>query len=324
MNDTTVRNNPLARSGAVLAVIGALLLLSPLVLGTYGTRLLSEILIWSIYAMSFDLMLGYLGLISFGHSAFWGTGAYMVGILLGKGIISNFWLILLCSAGAGTVLALLFGLMVMRTSDIYFTFVTLALSQAMLMLSIKWSGLTGGIDGISGLVLPYGVDEKGFYYLVLAVYAICLALISGLGSARYGRVLIGIRENESRMKALGYNIWIYKYSCYVVAGTFGAVAGSLAAYSNSIVSVEDYSFVITGTAILMVLIGGKASQLGCLIGAAFITLLNRIVSTYTDHWLLVVGLVFVFIVLFAKDGFTGYLKRLTQGKTNASPVDKLI
>ena len=266
--------------------------------------------------MSFDLMLGYLGMISFGHSAFWGTGAYTVGILVSKGLVGNFWIVLIMVMGVSILLALFFGYLVMRTTEIYFTFVTLALSQALMVLSIKWDGFTGGIDGISGIKLPFAFSEHGFYYLVLLVYTFCFIIIRWICSARYGRILIGIRENESRMRSLGYNIWAFKYSCYVIAAMFGAVAGAMATYNNSIVSTEDYSFVITGTVILMVLIGGKSSQLGCLLGAAFITLLYRIVSTYTEHWLLFVGLVFVFIVLFARKGFIGYLDQWLKRPQN--------
>jgi len=297
--------------GAILGIAVVFIIL-PLFLSVYSNAILTDILILAIYAMSFDLLLGYLGLLSFGHSAFWGTGAYVVGILLKKGLASNFLLILFSSMGVGLIQGIFFGLIVMRTSQIYFTFVTLALSQGLLQLSIKWESLTNGLDGISGIDLPYGINGTEFYYLVFIIYIICFLLIRWFTSARYGRILIGIRENEFRMKALGYNIWIYKYTCYILSGVFAAIAGSIAAYHQGIVSIEDYSFLLTGNAILMVLIGGKESQWGSLSGAVFVTLLTRIISSYTKHWLLIVGIVFVLVVLFAREGFMGLLSQLRK------------
>jgi len=293
-------------------VIGLVICLLPLILSTYGLRLVTEILIWAIYAMSFDLMLGYLGLISFGHSAFWGLGAFTVGILFSNGIVSDFGLMIICVLLVSIIFGMFFGFLSMRTTDIYFTLVTLALSQALFVLCAKWDSLTGGVLGIPSITLPLGLGEKGFFYLVFVVYGICFSIIRWICSARYGRLLVGVRENESRMEAMGYNIWAIKYLCFVVAGLFGSVAGAMAAYHNSVVSMDDFSFLITGSAILIVLIGGRANQTGCLIGAAFVTLLYRIVSTYTDHWLLIVGLVFVAIVLFAREGLVGYLDALLK------------
>jgi len=289
---------------------GLILAFMPLGVSAYSRRLLIEMLIWAVYAMSFDLMLGYGGLISFGHSAFWGTGAHVVGIFISKGVALNFWVILAACVASSLVMAVVFGFFVMRTSDIYFTFVTLALSQALQVLSIKWTALTGGIDGLSGIGRPFNLTGVGFYYFVLVFFVLSFLFMRWICRARFGRVLIGIRENESRMRALGYNIWAFKYATYVLAGVFGAVAGFLSAYHNRFVSYEDYSFVITGTALLMVLIGGKASQTGSLVGSVFVLLLYRLISTYTEHWLLVVGIIFVLIVLFARQGFVGYSMEL--------------
>jgi len=289
-----------------LGIAGVILTFMPLGLSGYSRRLLIEMLIWAIYAMSFDLLLGYGGLISFGHSAFWGTGAYIVGIFISKGLTTNFWFILLSCITLSLVMGVLFGFVVMRTSEIYFTFVTLALSQALQVLSIKWTTLTGGIDGISGISRPFDFKGIGFYYFVLVFFVLSFLFMQWICRSKFGRVLIGIRENEYRMKALGYNIWTFKYVTYVISGVFGAVAGFLSAYHNRFVSYEDYSFIITGTALLMVLIGGKASQTGSFIGSIFVILLYRLISTYTEHWLLVVGIIFVIIVLFARQGFIGY------------------
>ncbi|MBN2569921.1 MAG: branched-chain amino acid ABC transporter permease [Deltaproteobacteria bacterium] len=301
----------------ILWLIAAVVLtVLPGSLSAYSRRLVIEMLIFAIYAMSFDLMLGYLGLISFGHSSFWGAGAYIVGILVANGTISNFGSVLLIGVVLSLLLGVFFGFLVMRSTEIYFTLLTLALSQALLILSIKWSSLTGGIDGICGITRPWNLGGTGFYYFILAFFVICFILMRWITNARYGRILIGIRENESRMKAMGYNAWAFKYSAYVIAGIFGSIAGMLSAYHNKFVSPEDFAFTITGTALLMVLIGGKASQMGSFIGAVIVVLLYRIVSTYTEHWLLVVGIVFVLIVLFARQGFVGYISELRKKVSN--------
>jgi len=301
-----------SNSVIISIVIGIVICFLPLVLSTYGLRILTEILIWAIFAMSFDLMLGYLGLISFGHSAFWGLGAFTVGILHTKGMVFDFSLRIICVALVSIAIGVIFGLLAMRTTDIYFTLVTLALSQSLFVICAKWESLTGGVQGIPGITLPLGLGEKGYFYLVFIIYGICFSIIRWVCSARYGRVLIGVRENPLRMEAMGYNIWAAKLLCFIVAGIFGSVAGAMAAYHNSLVSVDDFSFFITGTTILMVLIGGMANPIGCLIGSAFVTILYRIVSTYTDHWQLIVGLIFVAIVLFARQGLVGYFDSLLK------------
>jgi len=301
-----------SNSVIISIVIGIVICFLPLVLSTYGLRILTEILIWAIFAMSFDLMLGYLGLISFGHSAFWGLGAFTVGILHTKGMVFDFSLMIICVGLVSIAIGVIFGLLAMRTTDIYFTLVTLALSQSLFVICAKWESLTGGVQGIPGITLPLGLGEKGYFYLVFIIYGICFSIIRWVCSARYGRVLIGVRENPLRMEAMGYNIWAAKLLCFIVAGIFGSVAGAMAAYHNSLVSVDDFSFFITGTTILMVLIGGMANPIGCLIGSAFVTILYRIVSTYADHCQLIVGLIFVAIVLFARQGLVGYFDSLLK------------
>lgn len=293
-----------------LIVIGLILAFLPLGIPTFARSLLIQILIYTIFAMSYDMLLGYMGLVSFGHSAFWGTGAYVVGIVSREHITTSFWLTLLICIAAGIVFSLIFGFLSMRTSGIYFAFVNLAFSQALFSLSFKWRALTGGEDGISGIARPWDLKGMGFYYFIFAFFMICFLLIRWITSARYGHILIGIRENEQRMKAIGYNTWAYKYSGYVVASIFGTIAGFLFAYYNKFVSPEDFAFTITGMALLMVLIGGKANQWGCLIGSAIIVLLYQMISTYTKHWLLVVGIIFVIVVLFARQGLLGYVSQL--------------
>jgi len=298
-----------------------ILILLPLGLSKYALGLLIQILIYSIFAMSFDLLLGYLGMLSFGHAAFWGLGIYVYGIINSKGLTANFWIILCAVMLAGLIMALAIGVLVMRTSGVYFAFVNFAIAQLLLSTSLKWRSLTGGEDGISGITRPWGLEGLSFYYFILIFFAVCFLLMRWITRSRYGKILIGIRENSQRMQALGYNIWLYKYSCYVFAGLFGTIAGLLFGCYNRFASPEDLAFTVTGLALLMVLIGGKASQIGSIVGAIIIILLYQFVSAYTEHWLFVVGIIFVLVVIFVREGVTGYAsniwKRFSHGSFEA-------
>jgi len=149
-----------------------------------------------------------------------------------------------------------------------------------------------------------------FYYFVFIFFIVSFLLMRWITSSRYGHILIGIRENEDRMRSLGYNTWVFKYSAYIIAGIFGIIAGVLTAYHNKIVSPDDYGFLVSGMALLMCLVGGRASQVGAFVGAVIVVFLFRVVSQFTEHWLLIVGVAFVGVVLFAREGAVGYYYRL--------------
>ena len=299
-----------------------LIALLPLGLSKYALSLLMQIMIYSIFAMSFDLLLGYLGMLSFGHSAFWGLGVYVYAILTSKGYMANFWGCLGLVIFAGLVLALVIGILVMRTTGVYFAFVNFAFAMLLLNASFKWQSLTGGENGITNIPRPWGLDGLSFYYFVSLFFLVCFLLIHWLTHSKYGRTLIGIRENSMRMQALGYNIWLYKYSCFVFAGLFGTIAGFLFCSYNRFASPDDLGFMVSGMALLMVLIGGKASQIEAIIGAVIIIFLYHFISAYTEHWLLVVGVVFVLVVIFAKEGATGHAKKVWMHLSHGrSPQD---
>jgi branched-chain amino acid transport system permease protein len=291
-------------------LLALFLAIVPVAIPAYWTDLLTFVLIYYIYAISFDLLLGYLGLISFGHQIFWGTGAYLVGILITKDITANFGVILFLSIAVAFVLAAILGALVLRTTGTYFSFVNMAFGMAFFALSSKWIALTKGTDGLSGFGRPWDMDGMSFYYFVFVFFIVSFLLMRWITSSRYGHILIGIRENEDRMRSLGYNTWVFKYSAYIIAGIFGIIAGVLTAYHNKIVSPDDYGFLVSGMALLMCLVGGRASQVGAFIGAVIVVFLFRVVSQFTEHWLLIVGVTFVGVVLFAREGAVGYYYRL--------------
>jgi branched-chain amino acid transport system permease protein len=307
-----MRIDILKRKGFQLTslTMAILLIILPFGLSTYSQSLLIQILIYSIFAMSFDLLLGYLGMLSFGHSAFWGLGAYVYGIINSKGYVTCFWGGIGLVITAGLILSAFLGLLVMRTTGVYFAFVNFAFSMLMMNLSYKWKSITNGENGISGIIRPLNLEGLPFYYFVALFFFISFILIYWITHSKYGKTLIGIRENPVRMEALGYNTWVYKYSCYIISGIFGTIAGFLFCSYNRFVSPDDLSFTVTGMALLMVLIGGKANQIGSIIGAFIIVLLFHLISAYTEHWLLVVGIIFVLVVIFAREGVTGYTNRL--------------
>lgn len=298
--------------------IGIVVAFLPFFTSTYTQSLLIQILIYSIFAMSFDLLLGFLGMLSFGHSAFWGLGAYLYGIINTKGCEVGFAGSLGLVIIAGLILAMLLGLMVMRTTGVYFAFVNFAFSMLLMNLSYKWKSLTNGENGISGIPRPLNLEGLYFYYFVAIFFFLSFILIYWITHSRYGRTLIGIRENPVRMQAMGYNIWVYKYSCYILAGLFGTIAGFLFCCYNRFVSPDDLAFTVTGMALLMVLIGGRANQIGSITGAVIIVLLYHLISAYTEHWLLVVGIIFVLVVIFAREGVIGYTSRIWNRITHGS------
>jgi len=299
------------KKGVVLFIVGLVILCClPLGLSPYYLSLLMQILVYAIFAMSFDLLLGYLGMLSFWQHAFWGTGAYILGIISFKALTGNFWMILIFVIIMGLILPSIIGLLVMRTAGIYFAFVNFAIASLLFSASFKLRSITGGEDGIGGIPRPLGLDGLQFYFfIILPFFVVCFLLIHWITHSRYGKVIIGIRENPLRMQALGYNIWLYKYSLYIFAGFFGTIAGFLFACYNRFVSPEDYALGVSGMALLMVLIGGRESQIGSIVGAIIIIALFQFVSTLTQYWLLIVGIVFVLVVLFAKEGFIGYVKK---------------
>lgn len=205
----------------LLGIIGCLILSSlPFILSSYGLSLIIQILIFGLLAMSLNILIGYAGLVPFNHATYFGVSAYTVGILLTKGF-SNFWISLIVGISIATFLAMLLGLLVLRSSGPYFLMVTLALGQMIFALAWKWRSLTGGDDGLPGISRPeIGIpismwNERNFYFLVLTFFIISFILIWKLINSHLGKSIIGVRESESRMEALGYNTWLIKYLAYI-------------------------------------------------------------------------------------------------------------
>jgi branched-chain amino acid transport system permease protein len=256
--------------------------------------------------MSLDILLGYTGLLSFGHIIGWGVGAYVVGILTTHHIINNFWILLVFALLLGLTINTVFGFLALRTSGLYFALVTLALAEILRSVAIKWRNVTGGVDGISGILRPWEMGDTAFYYLTLGAFVFCLILMRWLVDSRFGRALIGIRENESRMQVLGYNTWAYKYIAILFTGLMAVISGVLFCFYNGYVGPGDLGFGFSGYALLMVLVGGMGTLIGPFIGAVVLVILSNVLSVYTTHWMFILGALFILCVIVIPKGIAGY------------------
>jgi branched-chain amino acid transport system permease protein len=300
---------------AGLTAVGALAPLLP----SYPLTLLTQALISAIFAMSLDILLGYTGLPSLGHAAYFGVAAYAVAILAvdqRAGFLACLLAALLAAGGA----AALFGLLAIRATGTYFLMITLALGMVVWGLAFRWVSMTKGDNGISGvprpeLALPWNFGAPlPFFYFALAAAALAWLALGLLVRSPFGMSLKGIRESESRMRSLGYNVWLHKYLSFIIAGLFAGFAGVLWAYYNGFVSPVDVQLVTSMEALLMVALGGSGTLIGPAIGAAVIVFLKNFVSVYTKRWLLILGAVYIGVVLFAPRGIVGALR------ANAAPL----
>jgi branched-chain amino acid transport system permease protein len=290
-----------------LLVVVVLFSLLPLIVQEFGSTLLSMIMIYSILSLSYNLLLGYTGMISFGHAFFWGLGAYTVGILIMRGGINNFFIVFLAVIGITAASAVIFGLVICRASGIYFALINLALNELLLTAIHKTRHLTGGEEGLAGIKLPWNVGNLQFYYMILIVFVLSLIAMIWLVRSKFGLCLQGVRENEQRMKVLGYNTMAIKLACFIIAGGFGGIAGGLSAYHMRFVSPHDATFMITVYALLMCLIGGKGTLIGPIVGAVIITLFDVYVGKFFDYQLLIFGIMMGLVVIFVPQGLVKYI-----------------
>jgi branched-chain amino acid transport system permease protein len=306
-----MRSRRVVVAGFVVATGAALV--APL-LSAYPLTLLTQAAIVAILAMSLDVLLGYTGLPSLGHAAYFGVAAYAVGIL-STDYRRGFLTCLLVGLVLATLTAAVFGLLAIRASGTYFLMITLALGMVVWGLAFRWVSMTKGDNGIAGvprpeLPLPWSLATPlPFFYFALAATLLAWALLGLLVRSPFGLGLMGIRESESRMRALGYNVWLHKYLAFVIAGTFAGFAGVFWAYYNGFVSPVDVHLVTSVETLLMVALGGPGTLAGPALGAAVIVFLKNFVSVYTKRWLLILGAVYISVILFAPRGVLGAFRR---------------
>ena len=311
------------RTVVIVALLAALVLL-PVYTGLTGNRFLvtlfTRILILALAAVSLNLILGYGGMMSFGHAAYLGIGGYAVGILAHEGIVSGFvqWPVALL---ASALFALVIGALSLRTRGVYFIMITLAFAQ---MAYYVASGLSryGGDDGLtvykrSQFFAPLDLANKTqFYYLCLALLLAAIYFVWRLTNSRFGLAVQGSRSNDLRMRAIGFPTNRYRLVCFVIAGTMCGLAGALLANHTEFVSPAMMYWTRSGDLIIMVVLGGMGSPFGPLIGAAALLVLEEALSGITEYWQIILGPLLLLVVLFAHGGIDGLL-RLARRKVPA-------
>ncbi len=293
------------------------LLAVPPLLSTFQVELLTQILIWTIVAVSLNILLGYAGLATLGHASYMGISAYATAILTTQHHGTFLQTLVVCLALSAATAAV-FGLLACRASGPEFLLITMTLALVVWGLANRWVSLTGGDNGIRDLTrpdlgLPWSLnDSLYFYYFVLVFFAIGFVLMFMLIQSPFGKTLVGIRESESRMRALGYNTWLHKYLAFIITGVFSGYAGVFWAYYNLFVSSVDVDTMFSLETLLMVAAGGPGTFVGPVIGAGLFVVLKNLVSVYSQRWRMIMGIIFVLVVFFTPDGIFSLLKRSWQ------------
>jgi branched-chain amino acid transport system permease protein len=291
----------LVAAAAVLAVLIAL----PFGLSEYYVSLATRMIILALFAMSLDLLLGYAGLASLGHAAFFGVSAYATALLVLRAEW-NPWLSLVAGVALAALTGAVYGLLALRARGTYFLMITLALAQVLWGIAFGWRTMTGGDDGLPNVPRPDVVaDTVRFYYFTVLIVGLGALVLFRIVRSPFGYALRGIRESETRMLALGYDAWLYKYLAFVLASAFAGLAGSLYAYYNKFVGIDYLHVVRSAEALLMVILGGAGTLVGPALGAALIVILENVISAYTQRWLLVLGAIYVVVTLLAPRGLVG-------------------
>jgi branched-chain amino acid transport system permease protein len=298
----------------VVGLLGA----APLVLPPFWGRFATEILIWGLLAMSSDILIGYTGMVSFGHSVFFGLGMYGAAAALLTVKPSNLWVTLVYGlVGAGVVAAFV-AYFATRLRDIYFSITTLVFSQIFYVIIFTWTEVTGGENGLTFSQPPLsflGLYSARFtpttlHWFVLAVVVVSFLLLRRITQSPFGKVLQSIRENEPRTRAIGYSVERYKIVAVMLSGLFAGLSGILYALQNKFAAPDFVFFVISGEVVIFNVMGGMGTLVGPVAGAAFFFLLREGLSRYfTEYYLIPVGIIFTAMVIFMPQGILGFLKR---------------
>ncbi len=310
-------NAPVKRATDI--VIWAALLTMPYWMGAIGgyTELATRIVVMGLAAMSLNFLLGFTGVLSFGHAAYFGLGAYGTAIAI-KYIAPSTMLGMATGIVVATVAAALIGALFVRRRGVYFAMVTIAFGQVFYFIAFRWNDFTGGDDGLTGwhrMPINLGLtqldiygDDRAFYYFALTIFAVCVGIMAVLLGSPFGRTLLAIRENERRARFLGISIERHIWLSFVISCLFVSVAGSLYALLNNFTDPRALRFDLSGNFVIMAVLGGMRSFWGPLLGAAIFVALQDYVSSHTEHWMLVIGVVFVLVVRFFPRGILGVLR----------------
>ena len=307
---------------ALLGVAVLVLAILPPLLPSYIVILLTQSLIYGMVAMSLDILVGYLGLASLGHAAYFAIGAYTTAILMTK-YGTSFSVGLITSIGMTAAISALVGLLALRAKGVYFLLITLAIAMSFWGLLHRWVSMTGADNGISEIPRPqswwvfdlYNVVD--FHYFIMIIFVLCFVLIYLFIRSPFGRTLVAIRDSETRMRVLGYNTWLHKYIAFIIAGTIAGLAGAFFAVFNRFVGPEEADLAQCMEILLMVSIGGQGTLIGPNIGSFLITFLKNMLSVYTQRWLMVMALVYIICAKYAPMGIIGKMNKLQKQREGA-------
>jgi len=301
-------------------VVWALLLTAPFWLSYMGgyVELASEVVVFALAAMALNFLLGYTGVLSFGHAAYFGLGAYGAAMTM-KYLVPSTPIAILVGVVTGTVAAAIIGLLIVRLRGVYFAMCTIAFGQVFYFIAFQWRDVTGGDDGLSAwhrTPLNFGFAEldilhnnKAFYYMVLAFFALSVGIMAFLLRSPFGRTLLAIRENERRARFLGIPVDQHIWLSWVISCCFVSLAGALYALLNDFVDPRSLRWDQSGTFVIMAVLGGMRSFWGPLIGATIFIVLRDYISSHTENWMSFVGLIFVLVVLFFPRGVLGLIRQ---------------
>jgi len=288
----------------------------PLVLKQYHVNMLTEIIIFALYAVSYNLLLGYAGLLSFGHAMFFGTGAFAVAISLIHIHGLSLWGALLLAVALTTVIGFVAGLFLLRHKGAYFALLTLAFNSIFYAIATKWHTITGGDDGLSirrpalnlGFAIINMADRVNFYYLTLFLVGAAMLFCWYFTQTAMGQTVLLMRENEERMKFLGYNTRISRLILFTFTGAVAGLAGAFYTLHFQFVSISAISVDMTTTVLLMTFVGGTGTFWGPILGAFCYIILQNYLSDITDRWPLIMGLIFVAMVMFVPGGLSQVIR----------------
>jgi branched-chain amino acid transport system permease protein len=317
-------------SGPAALLLLVFFVLVPLLPGKFWTIVSTEILILGLFAMSFNLLYGYMGQISFGHAAFFGLGAYATAMVFtrfktvgGEIATFDFFLSLLAGPPTAALGALIVGFFCVRLTGIYFAMLSLAFGELLFYIVFSWYSFTKGDDGIQGLLPPpFFQDPVNYYYLTLAIVIAALLAMWRITESPFGYIMRTLRDNQRRAAFLGVNVRLHMLVNFVIAGAFAGLAGALWGPFSRSVSPGLLGWQESGIAVFMTLIGGAGSFMGPLLGSVIYTLLQAVVTMFTTYWPLTIGTIILLIVLFAPGGVLGLIeKRVKRRRGEAADAD---
>ncbi len=287
--------------------------------------LATQIIIWGLFALGYNVCLGYTGMLSFGHAAYFGVGAYTLGIVLIR-LWENVWFGLFCSTFLGGFTALILGYMCIKRRGIYFALLTLAFAQLLYFVAFQWVSLTGGDNGLRNIpAVPLAMpgfsinihNPLRFYFLVLLFVVLALLLLQRVLQSPFGHVLQAVRENEARARSCGYETTNIQWMAFIISGAISGLAGGLYALYLHFVGIESLYWVTSGQILMITLLGGMGSFFGPFIGAGVFLLLEDIISAITANWMIFLGVIFVCCVLFFPEGIWGTITKLASRRGQA-------